>query len=302
MCPGSYIRRAWRATPSRESPDVQVPAARPDSGRGRLVQGASNARGRSIKRTLQRRYGVHQELPLGVLKASCGAGSAEPVGRRRRPAPAGKESDVCTRRAPRRMGGGTERRIDVAKRGRSRCQPTPDRMAKTRRITAITGSRREASRLAAEVVVAMTARTTQPRSSEGPLGKRGRCLQGRSGVVPVMGYHAPGHSAGQAACLTAMSCGGGEGGRPTLRAAATFGLVGEPVAAVGGGMLSLIGACLQPDWGEPNVRLIGGREETGASRLCRAARGASRLPDVQPVNAPIQRVRVPPWEMSDVPR
>ena len=151
---------------------------------------------------------------------------------RRRPAPAGKESDVCTRRALRRMGGGTERRIDVAKRGRSPRQPTPDRMAKTRRITANTGSRREAWRLAAEAVVAMTARTTQPRSSEGPLGKRGRRLQERPGVVPVTGYHAPGHSAGQAACLTAMSCGGGEGGRPTPRAAMTFGLVGEPVAAV----------------------------------------------------------------------
>jgi len=116
--------------------------------------------------------------------------------------------------------------------------------------------------------------------------------------VPEEGYRAP----GRVAFITAMSCGGGEGGRPTLRAAATFGLVGEPVAAVGGGMLPLIGACFQPDWGEPNVRLIGGREETGASRLCRAARGASRLPDVQPVTAPIQRVRVPPWEMSDVPR
>ena len=232
MCPGSHIRRAWGATPSRESPDVQVPAARPRSGRGRLVQGASNARGRSIKRTLQRRYGVHQELPLGALKANCGIGSAEPLGRRRRPAPAGKESDVCTRRAPRRMGGGTERRIDVAKRGRSPRQPTPDRMAKTRRITANTGSRRKAWRLAAEAVVAMTARTTQPRPSQGPLGKRGRRCQERPGVVPVMGYHAPGHSAVQAACLTAMSCGGGEGGRPTPRAATTFGLVGEPVLAV----------------------------------------------------------------------
>ena len=149
-----------------------------------------------------------------------------------------------------------------------------------------TGNRREAWRLAAEAVVAMTARTTQPRPSEGPLGKRGRRLQERSGVVPAMGYHAPGHSAGQAACLTAMSCGGGEGGRPTLRAAATFGLVGEPVAAVGGGMLPLIGACFQPDWGEPNVRLIGGREETGASRLCRAACGASRLPDTLPRECP----------------
>ena len=70
-----------------------------------------------------------------------------------------------------------------------------------------TGSRREAWRRAAEAVVAMTVRTTQPRSSEGPLGKRGRRCQGRPGVVPVMGYHAPGHSAGQAACLTAVSCG-----------------------------------------------------------------------------------------------
>ena len=282
MCPGSHIRRAWGATPSRESPEVQVPAARPDSGRGRLVQGASNARGRSIKRTLQRRYRVHQELPLGALKASCAIGSAEPFGGRRRPVPAGKESDTCTRRALRRMGGGTERRIDVAKRGRSPRQPRPDRMAKTRRITANTGSRREAWRLAAEAVLVMTARTTQPRSSEGPLGECGRCLQERPGVVPVMGYHAPGHSAGQAACLTAMSCGGGEGGRPTPRAAATFGLVGEPVAAAGGGTLPLIRACLQPDWGKPNVRLIGGREETSASRLCRAARGASRLPDSAP--------------------
>jgi hypothetical protein len=37
-----------------------------------------------------------------------------------------------------------------------------------------TGSRREAWRLAAEAVVARTARTTQPRPSEGPLGERGR--------------------------------------------------------------------------------------------------------------------------------
>ena len=37
-----------------------------------------------------------------------------------------------------------------------------------------TGSRREAWRLAAEVVVVTTARTTQPRPSEGPLGERGR--------------------------------------------------------------------------------------------------------------------------------
>ena len=61
-------------------------------------------------------------------------------------------------------------------------------------------------------------------------------------------------------------------------------------------MPSLIGARLQPDWGEPNVRLIGGREETGASRLCRAARGASRLPDAgsrpfSPRSTPTNRSR-----------
>jgi hypothetical protein len=44
-------------------------------------------------------------------------------------------------------------------------------------------------------------------------------------------------------------------------------------------MPSLICARFQPDWGKPNVRLIGGREETDASRLVRAARGVSRLPD-----------------------
>ena len=116
---------------------ISASSARPDSGRGRLVQGASNARGRSIKRTLQRRYRVHQELPVGSAQCQLwGVGSAEPVRGGRRPAPAGKESDACTRRAPRRMGGGTERRIVDAKRGRSPCQPRPGRMAKTRRITA----------------------------------------------------------------------------------------------------------------------------------------------------------------------
>ena len=48
-----------------------------------------------------------------------------------------------------------------------------------------TGSRREGSRLAAEAVRAMTARTTQPRPSKGPLGERGRRLQERLGVVPL---------------------------------------------------------------------------------------------------------------------
>src|SRR5207342_2414042 len=49
-----------------------------------------------------------------------------------------------------------------------------------------TGSRREGSRLAAEAVRAMTARTTQPRLSKGPLGERGRRLQEGLGVVPLV--------------------------------------------------------------------------------------------------------------------
>lgn len=78
------------------------------------------------------------------------------------------------------------------------------------------------------------------------------------GVVPVMGYHAPGHSAGQAACLMISFRDGGEGGMPTLRVVAARGLVGEPVGAACGGTLLLKGACLQPYRGEPYVRLIGG--------------------------------------------
>ena len=178
--------------------------------------------------------------------------SAEPLTTWRKKASArGEGIGRCPGGALRRRGGGTEGRTDDSKRGRSPRQPIPDRMAKTRRITAITGSRRDAWRLAAEAVLARTARTTRPRSSDGPLGQRGRRCLGRSGVVPVVGYHAPGHSAGQAACLKVMSCGGGEGGRPTLGAAATFGLVGELVAATGGGMLPLIWARLQPDWENP---------------------------------------------------
>jgi hypothetical protein len=89
------------------------------------------------------------------------------------------------------------------------------------------------------------------------------------------------------------SCGGGEGGKPTLRAVVASGLVGEPVAITGGGMRSLRCARLQPDWGKPNVRLIGGREETGASRLRRAARGASCLPDPDPPMLPHSGATMP---------
>ena len=178
MCPGSHIRRARGATPGRESPDVQVPGGPALRGRGRLVQGCEQPLGPQHQAN---RCSVvivsHQEPPFGECSMpTVGFGSAEPVEGGRRPVSAGKQSDVCTRRAPRRMGGGTKGRIDVSKRGRSPCQPRPDRMARARRITAKREVVGRAWRLAAEAVVVMTARTTQPRSSEGPLGELGRRL------------------------------------------------------------------------------------------------------------------------------
>jgi hypothetical protein len=137
-CPGSYIRRVWGATPGRESPDVQVPDGPAVVVEVGWFRGTSNPRGRSVKRTLQRRYVMPPRAPRfvrGVLKTNCGDRSAEPLTTGRRPVPAGKQSDVSTCGALRRRGVGTGGRIDGSKRGRSEAQPTPDRMARTRRIT-----------------------------------------------------------------------------------------------------------------------------------------------------------------------
>jgi len=125
----------------------------------------------------------------------------------------------------------------------------------------------------------MTARTTQPRSSKGPLGGRGRRLQERLGVVPLAAITRRGAVpvwlraswsnpavAAKAACQLA-NCRRHQGWSRS------------PSPCTRWGTRSLICARFQPDWGKPNVRLIGGREETDASRLARAAHGASRLPD-----------------------
>jgi len=137
MCPGSHIRRARGATPGRESPEVQVPG-----GPARLWSRSVGPGARAIlgaaasSESLQRRYGRPPRSPFGGAQCQLWeSGSAEPVRTGRRPASAGKESDICTRGAPRRRGGGTKERIDVSKWGRSVAQPRPDRMAKTRRIT-----------------------------------------------------------------------------------------------------------------------------------------------------------------------
>jgi hypothetical protein len=178
MCPGSHIRRARGATPGRESPEVQVPGGFGFSESRSVGPGVRATLGAAASsESLQRRYRVPPRAPFGECSMpTVGVGSAEPVEGGRRPVSAGKRSDACTRRAPRRMGGGTKGRIDVSKRGRSPRQPRPDRMARARRITAKREVVGRAWRLAAEAVVVMTARTTQPRSSEGPLGERGRRL------------------------------------------------------------------------------------------------------------------------------
>jgi len=87
----------------------------------------------------------------------------------------------------------------------------------------------------------------------------------RRGTVPVW-----------AACLTVMARGGGEGGRPTRMG--RKGRKGGSVRPPNGsdwGMPRLRCARFQPYRGKPYVRLIGGREETGASRACIAVRRAA---------------------------
>jgi hypothetical protein len=131
----------------------------------------------------------------------------------------------------------------------------------------------------------MTARTTQPRPSKGPLGERGRRLQERLGVVPLAAITrrgvVPERLRASWSCLAAAAKAAGQ----PANCRRHEGWSRSPSPRTRQGTRSLIGARFQPDWGKPNVRLIGGREETGASRLCRAARGASCLPDQRPVCA-----------------
>ena len=61
-------------------------------------------------------------------------------------------------------------------------------------------------------------------------GRAWPSLAGKAGRSAACGYHAPGRSAGMAARLMVMSCGGGEGGTPTCQPPAARGLVAEPVA------------------------------------------------------------------------
>jgi hypothetical protein len=127
----------------------------------------------------------------------------------------------------------------------------------------------------------MTARTTQPRPSKGPLGERGRRFQERLDVVPLCGYHASGRSAGMAARLMVMSCGGGEGGWPTCQLPAMLGLVEEPVAvhAMGNAVADM--RSLPAGLGKTQRPVDRG---AGGNR-CQSAcpRGTRRLPPTRPV-------------------
>jgi hypothetical protein len=132
----------------------------------------------------------------------------------------------------------------------------------------------------------MTARTTQPRPSKGPLGERGPRLQERLGVVPLAAITRRGAVPVRLGCAPHGHVLRWRRRRQAnLATLATQGWSRSPSPRTQQGMRPLICARFQPDWGKPNVRLIGGWEETGASRLCRAACGASRLPD-HPVWSP----------------
>ena len=129
----------------------------------------------------------------------------------------------------------------------------------------------------------MTARTTQPRPSKGPLGERGRRLQERLGVVPLAAITRRGAVPVWLRASWSGPLAAAKAASQPANCRRHAGWSRSPSPRTRWGTRSLICARFQPDWGKPNVRLIGGREETGASRIFRAARGASRLPD-QPGN------------------
>ena len=145
----------------------------------------------------------------------------------------------------------------------------------------------------------MTARTTQPRLSKGPLGERGRHLQERLGRSAACGYHAPGRSAGMAARLMVMSCRDGEGGTPTRQLPTTRGLVEEPVAvhAVGNAVADM--RSLPAGLGQTQ-RLV---DRGAGGNRCQSACpcGTRRLPPTRLTNNPLTpnfgaRPQAPPRE------
>ena len=100
--------------------------------------------------------------------------------------------------------------------------------------------------------------------------------QGRPGVVPVEGYHAPRHLVSH----KAMPVGGGEDGTPTRGAPAARGLVGEPVAGAVMGNAVVERRSLPAGLGRtqrPVDRGAGGNRRQSAWPC-----GARRLPPTRP--------------------
>jgi hypothetical protein len=178
MCPGSHIRRAWGVTPLRASPEVQVPAARPTRSRS-VGPGGEQRSGPQHKANAAASLLCPPRAPVGSAQGQLWFW----------------ECRACHRKAKASVCGEGIGRVHPQDfpaygrwhRARDRCRKAGkvSVLAKTRphdkdpAYNRKTGNRREAWRLAAEAVVVMTARTTQPRSSEGPLGERGRrCWKG----------------------------------------------------------------------------------------------------------------------------
>ena len=101
----------------------------------------------------------------------------------------------------------------------------------------------------------------------------------RAGRSAACGYHAPGRSAGMAARLMVMSWGGGEGGRPTCQLQATRGLVEESVAVHAAGNAIADMRALPAGLGKTQRPVDRGAGGNRCQSACRAARGASRLPN-----------------------
>ncbi len=233
MCPGSDIRRARGVTPGRESPDVEVPDGPAVvvevgwfRGRASLAAAASSERCSVVNR-------VHQELPfLGALKASRGEWE-------RRASVAWAKASVCGEAighvhpqgspAYGRWQQGKDRWLKAGK----VCVPAKTRPdGKDPAYNRNTGSRREGRRLAAEAVGAMTARTTQPRPSKGPLGEHGRRFGEGPGVVPLGAMTRRGVVPLRVSRPCGRTAWHGEGGRPTRGGpCGSDGRVGAPTAS-----------------------------------------------------------------------
>jgi hypothetical protein len=174
MCPGSYIRRVWGATPGVKARKYK--SRRP----GRLAEvGWSRGRATLGAAALSERCSVvsvgHQELPRSG-GAQCQLWFWERRARHR-----GAKASVCGEEIGRAHPQGSpaygrwHRAKDRWRKAGKVSMPAKTRpYGKDPAYNRKTGNRGEAWRLAAEAVVVMTARTTQPRSSEGPLGERGR--------------------------------------------------------------------------------------------------------------------------------